>query len=214
MNERIYSQKREFDGKKYFTDFKKYNSKIEAKYIVTYLKTKDLSVKARIIDKKDFAIIYYHENTYYKIIYGNLKIPNINEIPADIKEIIEKKYFKTENQIKKQKFEDKLQFKDQQHIDFQLNKRDKFQIIKLEQDLPTVDLLFQESKPINENLENSEDDIEEGINITMEHIKNEFFKLCPKCGGKMRPNYLILGNNLRISVFQCIDCKFYIPRRI
>ncbi|MHA1338375.1 MAG: hypothetical protein ACTSRZ_00555 [Promethearchaeota archaeon] len=241
-----YAEKRIFNGKTFFTDFREYPSKYEARLVVYYLKTKDVSVRARIIDKKGFAVIYWDENTFNKIKYAIIPIPDYEEIPEDIKKMVEKRFgYKSKGQTCSDvdlpsNISRLPRWRQLQLLKFQKNKKDQFQIINLEKDVSNIELL---KKTIDEDIEknekkisndqaqkeeekitkktekeitdeNEEDEIEEGISTTFTHIENEFFKSCPKCGGDMKPNFLIVGINMRISVFQCKDCKFYIPRRI
>ena len=81
------AERRVFNDKIYITDFVEYNSKLEARAVVLCLKADYISVRARIIDKKDYAIIYYDEPTFKQIQYGKIVIPEIDDIPQDIKDM-------------------------------------------------------------------------------------------------------------------------------
>ena len=54
--------------------------------------------------------------------------------------------------------------------------------------------------------------LERGLTIVLEHIKANFLRNCPKCGGNMEEKYIILGPERRLSAYQCGLCKFYLPR--
>ena len=54
--------------------------------------------------------------------------------------------------------------------------------------------------------------VEKGLTIVLDHIKTNFEKNCPKCGGGMEEKFIILGPERRIAAGQCILCKFYLPR--
>ena len=54
--------------------------------------------------------------------------------------------------------------------------------------------------------------LEMGIEKVLESIKENFTRNCPKCGSKMRDKLLIVDPERRINVYQCILCKFYLPK--
>jgi len=53
--------------------------------------------------------------------------------------------------------------------------------------------------------------LEKGIQIVLNSIKENFAKSCPKCGGETREKLIILGPERRIRANQCQLCKFYMP---
>lgn len=207
---------RVFDGKVYLTDQTEYKSKSDAKAIVLFLKTKNLSVRARIIEKKGCFNIYFNQDTFYEIAYGTIKIPDINEVPNDIKNMVletqdqddtSKKGAIDSREIQKEE----KNWRDLQQNRFKTKHEGNFTVIKLDKDVPSTDLL---STNITPKKENPTDEIELGINATLNHVENEFFKSCQKCGGDMKPTFMLVGQTTRLSIFQCSSCKFYIPRRM
>ncbi|MFX1258633.1 MAG: helix-hairpin-helix domain-containing protein, partial [Promethearchaeota archaeon] len=54
--------------------------------------------------------------------------------------------------------------------------------------------------------------LEKGLTIVLDHIKVNFIKQCPKCGGEMKEKFIILGPERRLSAYQCDLCKFYLPQ--
>ena len=52
---------------------------------------------------------------------------------------------------------------------------------------------------------------ERGLSIVLNHVKQNFIKSCPKCGGEMKQKLIILGPERRINARQCLLCKFYLP---
>lgn len=55
---------------------------------------------------------------------------------------------------------------------------------------------------------------EQDLNESLDIIHDTFLDSCPKCGSEMRPNFIALGGQGRLSVYQCVLCKFYLPRSI
>jgi len=55
---------------------------------------------------------------------------------------------------------------------------------------------------------------ERDLNESLDYIHDTFLDACPKCGSEMKPNFIILRGKGRLSVYQCILCKFYLPRSI
>jgi hypothetical protein len=207
---------RVFDGKVYLTDQKEYKSKSDAKSVVLFLKTKNVSVRARIIEKRDVFVIYFNQETFYEIAYGNIKIPGVSEVPDDIKRMVmdnpenEKSQNKPSSNIIQKSNQDK-HWRDMQQERFKSKHKGNFEVIKLDKDIPTVELFAQkDASPSN----TSNDEVEQGINATLNHVENEFFKSCQKCGGDMKPTFMLVGQTTRLSIFQCASCKFYIPRRM
>ncbi|MBD3352407.1 MAG: hypothetical protein GF364_13045 [Candidatus Lokiarchaeota archaeon] len=210
-NPQRYAKKRFFSGKHYITDYETYDDKLTAKSVVTYLKTKDVMVRARIIKKKKFVLVYYDQDTYNKLKYGNLKIPDFDKIPEDIVNEAKESLGLLDKEEEKQ--ESKEQFKnwrEEQQDRFQKSRKDKFEVIKLKKEVSTTELM---QTSIKKKQKKVKDEVEQGINTVLNHVENEFFRSCPKCGGTMKPTFMVIGREQRISVFQCRDCKFYIPRR-
>jgi len=54
--------------------------------------------------------------------------------------------------------------------------------------------------------------VEKGIQKVLNSIRENFSKLCPKCGGDMTEKYIILNPGQRLKVQQCNVCKFYMPK--
>ena len=56
--------------------------------------------------------------------------------------------------------------------------------------------------------------LERGLSIVLDHIKTNFVKNCPKCGGgDMQERFIILGPKRgKLPVYQCAVCRFYLPR--
>jgi hypothetical protein len=54
--------------------------------------------------------------------------------------------------------------------------------------------------------------LEKGLTIVLDKIKENFVQHCPKCGGDMKEKFIILSPEQRIAAFQCLLCKFYLPR--
>lgn len=211
---------RVFDGKAYLTDQKDYKSKSDAKAIVLFLKTKNLSVRARIIEKKDGFNIYFNQDAFNEIAYGTIKVPDISEVPDDIKTMVTEGQEREKDQEKERKknTKDTLEnrekdkhWRDLQQERFKQKLDGNITVVKLDKDVSSTDLLFQKDTQMKEN---PTDEVEVGINATLNHVENEFFKSCQKCGGDMKPTFMLLGQTTRLSVFQCGSCKFYIPRRM
>jgi len=55
---------------------------------------------------------------------------------------------------------------------------------------------------------------EQDLNESLDIIHDAFIDSCPKCGSDMKPNFIVLGGKGRLSVYQCVLCKFYLPRSI
>jgi hypothetical protein len=64
------TNRRMFNKQPYFTDKVVYNSKEDAKSLITEIKSFDRTVKARIVEKSDGVFIYYDEQSYTNIING------------------------------------------------------------------------------------------------------------------------------------------------
>lgn len=211
------ARKRRFSGRVYITDFQTYESQINAKAVVLYLKTKELSALARVINKDDFIIIYYDKNTYNDIRYNHLKVPDLKDIPEDFFEMAEKRVSKRRRRAKSQNRNDKDagKWQSKQLDRFQKEKREQFKVVKLKKDISTAELMENTTKEEDNDDDGGEqNEIEEGINATLNHVEQEFFKSCPKCGFEMKPTFMVIGGKNRISIYQCISCKFYIPRRM
>lgn len=208
------SRERRFSGRTYITDFKSYQSKINAKAVVLYLKTKELSVLARVIDKEDFILVYFDKNTYNDIRYDHIQIPELKDIPEDFFEMAADR-LKIKRKHPKQRWRREDQEWQRKQLDrFQRKKREGFEVIKLKKEVSTAELM--ESASDDEEYEEQEesDEVTEGINAALNHVEKEFFKSCPKCGFEMKPTFMIVGGKNRISIYQCVSCKFYIPRRL
>jgi DNA repair protein RadC len=54
--------------------------------------------------------------------------------------------------------------------------------------------------------------LEKNIQQVLDSIKENFVKLCPKCGASMKDKYIILGPERRLRAKQCTICKFYLPQ--
>jgi RNA polymerase-binding transcription factor DksA len=218
---------RVFDGKAYLTNQKEYKSKLDAKAVVLFLKTKAISVRARIIEKKDSFVIYFDQATFYEISYGTIKIPDVSEVPDDIKETIRSHFNEIPDEVKITLEKDKPQkdqeinviekpkdnknWRDLQQDKFKDKHDGSFEVVRLDKDVSTTDLLNQSEKNTSDT---PKDEEEQGINAVLNHVENEFFKSCKKCGGDMKPTFLLVGKTTRLSIFQCSSCKFYIPRRM
>jgi len=54
--------------------------------------------------------------------------------------------------------------------------------------------------------------LEKNLQKVLDSIKENFVKICPKCGsGEMKTKYIILGPERRLKAKQCTVCKFYMP---
>ncbi|MFW9971141.1 MAG: helix-hairpin-helix domain-containing protein [Candidatus Odinarchaeota archaeon] len=53
--------------------------------------------------------------------------------------------------------------------------------------------------------------LEKGIQIVLNSIRENFAKSCPKCGGELTERLIILGPERRLRANQCNLCKFYLP---
>lgn len=220
------SKERKFSGKIYVTDFKYYESKLEARAVVLFLKTKSFEVRARIIERKDY-LIYYDKNTFKQIKYGKIKIPNYDDIPEDIRDmaVIGKKQppskpqksdppSKTENQEKRG--EESITTLSASYM---YGRQENYQVIQLDEKTSKAELMKRTTKKKAKKIKKTkkseeEEEIEEGITVALEHIQNQFFDSCPKCGDDMKPKFLILGGDRRVSVYQCKTCRFFLPRNI
>lgn len=54
--------------------------------------------------------------------------------------------------------------------------------------------------------------LEKNIENVLNAIKENFERICPKCGGKMEEKLIILGPDRRLRANQCKLCKFYMPK--
>ncbi len=210
------TKERRFSGKKYITDYKSYDSKIKARSIIFFLKTKSVHVRARVIDKESFFIIYYGKNTYNEIKYGKLKVPSFESIPIEIVEMVNKQENIKHTKIKKGKAKN---LESHKVIEIQSNytaagkeRKEKYEVLKLDKEISTTDLLIKTTKKKpKEELESEE---EAGIKATLDYVEDEFFRSCPKCGDQMKPSFIVMGPLGRMSVYQCGLCKFYLPRNL
>lgn len=209
------SKERKFSGKTYVTDFKYYESKLEARAVVLFLKTKSFEVRARIIERKDF-LIYYDKNTYKQIKYGKIKIPNYDDIPEDIRDmaVIGKR---RPGKADKQKQDENLI--STLSASYMYGRKEKYQVVQLDEKTSKAELMKRTTKKKAKKIKKTkkseeEEEIEEGITVALEHIQNQFFDSCPKCGDVMKPEFLILGGDRRVSVYQCKTCRFFLPRNI
>ena len=228
--------KRYFNKKEFRTFGDLYKDKITAKATVLFLKTKDVDVKARVIQKNSYYLIYFDKSTYNEIKYGKLKIPPPESIPKGIKEMIKKgikKYV-----IKKEIETMFVKGHASKVIELKTNnlegKTQTYQILKLEKDVPLNELLesgrknnrstiHHGVKSLNKDKLGDDDDSATmenlddesiGIEMAVNSLVDEFFKKCPKCGGEMEPTFIILGGRGRMSVYKCKICHFYLPRKI
>lgn len=55
---------------------------------------------------------------------------------------------------------------------------------------------------------------EQDLNESLDIIHDTFMDSCPKCGSEMKENFIVLGNQGRLAVYQCVLCKFYLPRTV
>jgi len=216
------SKERNFSGKIYVTDFTYYESKLEARAVVLFLKTQSFKVRARIIERKDF-LIYYDKNTYEEIKYGKIKIPIYDEIPEDIRDmaVIGKK---KNTKASKSKISSETEKRDENLIttvsaSYMYGRKEKYQVVQLDEKISKAELMRRtaEKEPkeeIKSEEQEEEEEVEEGITVALEHIQNQFFDSCPKCGDDMKPEFLILGGDRRVSVYQCKTCRFFLPRNI
>ena len=206
------SKRRIFNDKIYITDFIEYDSKLEARAVVLFLKAKYISVRARIIDKSNYTIIYFDEDTYNQIKYKKIVIPEVDDIPQDIKDmaIIGKRTISIP-----EKYD--LGYKKKEITsNYMYGRKEKYEVLKLDKHIPKTELMAQtidEEEFHSEDL-NGDEDIEDGITVALEHIQNKFFESCPKCGSDMKNEFLVLGGNRRVAVYQCKVCKFFLPRKI
>jgi hypothetical protein len=83
------SSKRVFGDQTYQTDLRVFASKEDAKDVITYLKLKDKSLKARIVEKGTGAYLYYDESSYPKIELMILPIPSIEGVRREILRLTE-----------------------------------------------------------------------------------------------------------------------------
>lgn len=67
---------RTFNNQRYISDLKKYDSKLEAKAVVSAVKSSNIEVKARVIHRKDGIFVFFDEKTFYAIQSGEIKIQN------------------------------------------------------------------------------------------------------------------------------------------
>ncbi len=67
---------RTFNNQRYISDLKKYDSKLEAKAVVSAIKSSNTEVKARVIQRKDGVFIFFDEKTFSAIQSGEIKIQN------------------------------------------------------------------------------------------------------------------------------------------
>lgn len=65
---------RTFNNQRYLSDLKKYDSKLEAKAVVSAVKSSNTEVKARVIQRKDGVFIFFDEKSFYAIQSGEIKI--------------------------------------------------------------------------------------------------------------------------------------------
>lgn len=54
--------------------------------------------------------------------------------------------------------------------------------------------------------------LERGLTIVLDSIKNNFAKQCPKCGGTLEKRFIVVSPTRRINALQCKVCKFYLPQ--
>ncbi len=55
---------------------------------------------------------------------------------------------------------------------------------------------------------------EKDLNDSLDIIHDTFMDSCPKCGSEMNENFIVLGGQGRLAVYQCVLCKFYLPRTV
>jgi hypothetical protein len=55
---------------------------------------------------------------------------------------------------------------------------------------------------------------EQDLNESLDIIHDTFMDSCPKCGSEMKENFIVLGGQGRLAVYQCVLCKFYLPRSV
>ncbi|TFG19700.1 MAG: hypothetical protein EU530_05455 [Promethearchaeota archaeon] len=55
---------------------------------------------------------------------------------------------------------------------------------------------------------------EQNLNESLDIIHDTFMDSCPKCGSEMKENFIVLGGRGRLAVYQCVLCKFYLPRSV
>jgi len=95
-NERI------FNNQKYISDLKKYESKLEAKAVVSAIKSSNTKVKARVIQRKNGIFIFFDEKTFNAIQSGEIKIYNQTGIKKqNLHQHIQSKRTKLKSRIKK-----------------------------------------------------------------------------------------------------------------
>lgn len=210
------SNLRSFSGSRYITDFTVFQTRLEAKSTVLFLKSKYIGVKARVIDKTDFYIVYYDKLSYDQIKFGKIIIPDFKDIPIDIIEMVKSK--------RKQKIT-KLNSVNVQKVmeissNYKNGKNQTYQVVKFDDNATKIDPIQSTSEiltPKEDEISDEQDfadETEVGINAALDHVENEFFKSCPKCGEKMYPTFIVLGPKGRMSVYQCKLCKFYLPRSL
>lgn len=93
---------RTFNNQRYISDLKKYDSKLEAKAVVSAVKSSNTEVKARVIQRKDGIFIFFDEKTFYAIQSGEIKIniqTGINKNESH--QQVQKKSRKLKNQTEK-----------------------------------------------------------------------------------------------------------------
>jgi hypothetical protein len=54
--------------------------------------------------------------------------------------------------------------------------------------------------------------LESNLMKALDQVREAFVRHCPKCGGEMKNSFVILGPTRRMMVYQCVLCKFYLPR--
>lgn len=204
-----------FNQKQYITDFQVYDAKIKARSVVLFMKTKMVSILARVIDRGSFCVIYFGRDTYSDIQSGKLRVPSFESLPIEFVEMVNEK----ENVKKRRIKSKKPKLKNVEAVlEIQSNytaagkeRKEKYQVVKLADKVEHAELIKKTVKPKKKHAENG---VEEGIDTALDYTEKTFFKVCPKCGSKMKPNFIVLGPVGRMSVYQCGTCRFYLPRNI